>query len=102
MFVESDSGGNVPRFRYPTSNEILKADQVGVGMIEDGALCTLNAVGRNHRVANDSYGGSTDFAYCDGHVERSFIIKTIEQRRWGDRFWSMTGAGTAVLDEPFK
>lgn len=102
VYNEPALGGNIPRFRYPTSNEILKSEDLGVGMISDGALTTMNAVGRNHKVAKDAYGGSSDFAYCDGHVERSFLIKTIEQRRWGERFWSLTGSGTLVLDEPFK
>ena len=101
VYAEPKAGG-VPRFRYPTSNELLKEAQMGAGMIEDGSKTSLNAVGRNHKGSKDAWGGATDFAYCDGHVERSFVIKTIEQRRWGNKFWSLTGGGTEVLDEPFK
>ena len=44
----------------------------------------------------DKNGGAANFAYCDGHVELSTVLETIKKRRWGDRFYSLTGVATGV------
>jgi len=83
--------GTVARFFYPNEDRIRLNDELGEGEIEN-ADSTLNAVGRHHPGGKDKgYGGSTNFVYVDGHVERSTLLDTIRNRRWGDRFYSLTG-----------
>jgi len=83
------NAGSEPRFEYTPLSSILKQNQLGKNMIVDGNS-VLNAVGRHH-TPKDSYGGSADFVFVDGHVERTSLYKTVEKKRWGDRFYSITG-----------
>lgn len=91
--------GSTPRFFYPSVETRLKSgNALGVGMVEDAGT-TLNAVGRHHPGAkSEKYGGTANFVFVDGHVERSNIAKTIEERRWGERFFSMTGNNKVNLE----
>ena len=50
----------------------------------------LNAVGRHHP-GGDRLGGTANFLYCDGHVERKTILQTMVDREWGRRYYSLTG-----------
>lgn len=83
-------------FRYPTfepgsgSTDIRLNDDLGRGMIED-AQTVLNAVGRHHPPKGGAFGGTTNFTFLDGHVERLNITETVQKRLWGDRFFTMTG-----------
>ena len=56
----------------------------------------LNAVGRNHpgtaSAGSKSMGGTTNFLYCDGHVERKSIVETLNSKEWGAKFYSLGGA----------
>jgi prepilin-type N-terminal cleavage/methylation domain-containing protein/prepilin-type processing-associated H-X9-DG protein len=88
--------GNSARFQYPTENMILRRDQLGANMIEHPDS-SLNAVGRQHPGSKDKQiGGTANFAFVDGHVERMTVLESIKQRKWGDRFYSISG-GNAVL-----
>jgi prepilin-type N-terminal cleavage/methylation domain-containing protein/prepilin-type processing-associated H-X9-DG protein len=88
VYSEPTNGTN--RFQYPLEADIYSAnDQIPDGVIED-ANSPLNAVGRHHP-GKDSKGGTANFGYIDGHVEQSNILKTIKDRRWGNRFYSLTG-----------
>ena len=49
----------------------------------------LNAVGRH-------YNGRVNYLFVDGHVARLELRETIEEMKWGDRFYSLTGSGTKV------
>ncbi len=53
----------------------------------------LNAVARHHpgTSTNNEFWGSANFLYCDGHVARKGIMEALEQREWGDRYYSLTG-----------
>jgi prepilin-type N-terminal cleavage/methylation domain-containing protein/prepilin-type processing-associated H-X9-DG protein len=83
--------GTQPRYFYPAENRIRPIDEIGEGAIEN-ADCVLNAVGRSHPGGKDkAYGGSTNFVFMDGHIERTTLLETIRQRKWGDRFFSVTG-----------
>ena len=82
--------GSGPRFFYPPDSAILKNEQLGAGMIEDGNS-VLNAVGRHHPGGDRTYGGSANFAFVDGHVEQMTVRESIKNRLWGDRFYSLTG-----------
>jgi prepilin-type processing-associated H-X9-DG protein len=93
VFQEPNAGGGIARFRYPTPNEILSEANYTTDMISNNPM---SAVGRHHPGSKDAKGGQANFAYVDGHVEQSTILKTIENRRWGNKFYSLTGAGTDV------
>jgi prepilin-type N-terminal cleavage/methylation domain-containing protein/prepilin-type processing-associated H-X9-DG protein len=94
VYSEPNFGG-APRYRYPTEAMILPKDQLGANMIEHPDT-SLNAVGRQHPGSKDkAYGGTANFAFVDGHVERMTVLESIRQRKWGDRFYSITG-GNAV------
>jgi prepilin-type N-terminal cleavage/methylation domain-containing protein/prepilin-type processing-associated H-X9-DG protein len=84
--------GSTPRYFYPSVNSRLKENTaIGAGAIEDAGT-SLNAVGRHHPGAkSEKFGGTANFVFVDGHVERDTIVKTIEERRWGERFFSITG-----------
>lgn len=53
----------------------------------------LNAVGRHHPGPKmpDGMGGAANFVFCDGHVERDHVYNTLVERRWGDKYFSLTG-----------
>ncbi|MBL0927146.1 MAG: prepilin-type N-terminal cleavage/methylation domain-containing protein [Phycisphaerales bacterium] len=97
-YSQEDVGSGRAAFRYPTDREIRTLDEIGAGdnLIVDGN-CILNAAGRHHRGGPDRarMGGTANFVFCDGHVERMSILESVQRRLWGDRFYSMTG-NTAV------
>lgn len=99
-FIGLSSGVNVyseprnaaiPRFLYPNINSILPTLEIPDGVIDTASESTLNAVGRHHPGSKTSKGGQSNFAFVDGHVEQSTLVETIRKKRWGDRFWSITG-----------
>jgi len=55
----------------------------------------VNAVGRHHPTKYSAYerdyGGSANFLMCDGHVESMTVLQSLQQRKWGDRYYSLTG-----------
>jgi len=53
----------------------------------------INAVGRHHA------GGTANFMFLDGHVDRSTILDTMNERKWGDKFYAVTGPDTKVFDK---
>ena len=85
------SGSGAPRFFYPGETRIRDVATMGAGLIEDTGT-NLNAVGRHHPGAkSEKYGGTANFVFADGHVEREGLLKTIKERRWGERFFSISG-----------
>lgn len=97
IYSEPEGSGRA-RFEYPGENDILDEKAVPAGAIDEGTTTTLNAVGRTHKNIKDAKGGGANFAYVDGHVEQSTVLKTIKDRRWGNRFYSLTGGGTTIHD----
>jgi prepilin-type processing-associated H-X9-DG protein len=95
VYDEPDSH-DIPSFKYPDESDILRLDQLGDNMIDTGSSTALNAVGRHHPGGDKVYGGTANFVFVDGHVTNSTIIKTMRDRLWGDRFFSLTGRGTRV------
>jgi prepilin-type N-terminal cleavage/methylation domain-containing protein/prepilin-type processing-associated H-X9-DG protein len=75
----------------PTSqlDKLASAGAIG-GQINNQVL---NAVARHHPSAGteNEYWGTANFLYCDGHVARKGIMETLENREWGDRYYSLTG-----------
>ncbi len=65
-------------------------DTVGLIDGQGGTIMETNAVGRHHP-GGDKFGGTANFVYIDGHVERKTIHQTLEAREWGDHYWGLTG-----------
>jgi len=89
---DSSFGRGTARFVYPRLQDIMDPDKLigknGREVIADSTNPTttqLNAVGRHHP------GETSNFAYADGHVKRDRLEDTIRDRRWGQRFFSITG-----------
>lgn len=55
----------------------------------------INLIGRHHP-GGDEWGGTTDFTFVDGSVQRTTIIRTMRDRWWGDQFYSLKGEGTKI------
>ncbi|GJQ31128.1 MAG: hypothetical protein HBSAPP03_30120 [Phycisphaerae bacterium] len=90
----------VPRFLYARVSDLLDERDVPEGAIDTASASVLNAVGRHHQGSKDSKCGLANFSFVDGHVERSSVITTIEKKRWGDRFWSISGANRVNMTTP--
>jgi prepilin-type processing-associated H-X9-DG protein len=67
------------------------------GVIEGIGSPAVNAVGRHHP-GGDFLGGTTNFLYGDGHVDRKTVLETMRQREWGERFHSLTGPNTHITE----
>lgn len=59
-------------------------------LLAGGGYSQANAVGRHHP-GGDKLGGTANFLYADGHVERKTIRQTLESWEWGRRYYSLTG-----------
>lgn len=90
----------VPRFLYARVSDILDDRDVPEGAIDSASASVLNAVGRHHPGSKDAKGGQANFGFVDGHVERSTLLQTIEKKRWGDRFWSISGSDKVNMTTP--
>ncbi|MBX9735604.1 MAG: type II secretion system GspH family protein [Phycisphaerales bacterium] len=88
-------GGSQARFAYPDIAAILPSDQLGLNAIANNNS-SLNAVGRHHPGAVGRFGGTANFSFLDGHVERLKVQETVEKKLWGDKVYSLTGSGTKV------
>ena len=93
--TQEPATGGVPRFAY---YDVAQSSWTGtvfttrnpiVGAI-DSPDFRPHVIGRHHG-GRDSVGGSSNFLFVDGHVENTFVTETIRQRKWGTRFWSLTG-----------
>ncbi len=82
--------GGFARFLYPPKSSIYEQSSLGPNMISD-ANSTLNSVGRHHTGGDDTYGGTSNFVFADGHVARMTVLQSVEDRLWGDRFYSLSG-----------
>lgn len=91
-----------PGFRYGPPNDrtygllpFNQIDNANQSLIDVG-VSELNAVGRHHP-GRDDFGGKTNFMYVDGSVQRKFLINTLKDREWGDKYYGVTGRNE-VLD----
>ena len=86
---------NIPRYAYPDPEEFgevlstISNDQIGLIIGQGGSNSSLEAVG-------DAYNGKTNFGFIDGHVELDELINTLRERKWGERFYSMSGNNEVV------
>lgn len=78
-----------------------KSEVVGVpGLIEGARGGELNAVGRHHPGGDKEYGGTANFLYCDGHVERKTVMETMKRRDWGEKYYSLSGPNDILKGKP--
>ncbi|MEW6251316.1 MAG: prepilin-type N-terminal cleavage/methylation domain-containing protein [Planctomycetota bacterium] len=85
--------GSDPSLPYGLRPKALVDETIGV---IDGALGPeTNAVGRHHP-GGDRLGGTANFLYVDGHVERTTILETLKERRWGDKYYAITGNNIVI------
>ena len=92
IYREPGGSGSEPRFTYPDPDrDIVDEKQLGAGLIEDPRT-NLNAVSRKH-------GGKANFVFVDGHVALWDVRDTVTKRLWGDRFYSITGPNSVLIED---
>lgn len=84
-----------PGFTYGNPNSDFGLRPLSVveqasGLLSTSALNEANAVGRHHP-GGDRLGGTANFLYADGHIERKTIRQTLAAWEWGRRYYSLTG-----------
>ncbi len=110
VFYHLGSGGNEyqapetnPGFIYGKIGLPRTADDYGLlatGVVKNktnildytSGIAQINAVGRDHPGGGDqSFGGTANFTFLDNHVERMTPLQSLKQRKWGDRYYSLSG-----------
>jgi prepilin-type N-terminal cleavage/methylation domain-containing protein/prepilin-type processing-associated H-X9-DG protein len=94
VYNQPFGSGTNPAFGYPDPKtritKIAKAGEEIPAALGTGST-SLNAVGRHHPGKDANGGGSANFAFADTHVEQTTLTETIVKRRWGERFFSISG-----------
>lgn len=93
------AGAGNGRFRYPTEAQILPANADFNGVVEGIGGSPINIVGRQ-QPNKDKFGGGAQFAFVDGHVEQMTLWESIKAKKWGDKFWSITGDNRVDMTIP--
>lgn len=90
------------RFFYPSQQSILPTKDIPEGVLSTNQ--PWNAVGRRHEPSSGAFGGTSNFVFMDGHVDRFTLQETLDFRKrlWGDRVYTLTGSsvGTRVFIPP--
>ncbi|NLW87756.1 MAG: prepilin-type N-terminal cleavage/methylation domain-containing protein [Planctomycetes bacterium] len=82
-----------PGFKYDKASGdygLLPLSEISSGGNYIDSNREINAVGRHHP-GGDALGGTSNFLFADGHVEQKTILETMQQRQWGEKFYSVTG-----------
>lgn len=95
---EYSQGLNNPFFIYGSNQDretfgLLPQNEIRdtPGLIVGRAGGTeLNAVGRHHP-GGDRLGGTANFLYVDGGVDRVAVLQTLEKMEWGTKYWGLEG-----------
>jgi hypothetical protein len=111
-FNEYAASPNNPGFIYGTAGDqqtygVLSGahvrDQTNV-LDPTSGESQVNAVGRHHpggsdyiNAGDERFEGTANFLFIDGAVRRMNVWRTLENRLWGDRYYSLTGQN-AVLN----
>lgn len=99
---EYSISASVPLAATPIQS-LYTADQLAGHMAAGDSLIAdpqtqLNAVGRQHPGNYGKYGGTTNFIYVDGHVERKNVVQTMGASwEWGDAYYSLTGNNSVLF-----
>ncbi|GJM24324.1 MAG: hypothetical protein DHS20C16_07390 [Phycisphaerae bacterium] len=110
VFYHLGSGANEyqaaesnPGFIYGTVGLPRSAEDYGLlpsGIVKNktnildytSGIAQINAVGRDHPGGNDkNFGGTSNFTFLDNHVERMTPLQSLQTRKWGDRYYSLSG-----------
>jgi prepilin-type N-terminal cleavage/methylation domain-containing protein/prepilin-type processing-associated H-X9-DG protein len=92
-----------PDFQYgeqSAANYGLKAESAiaqSPNVVGGAVGIEINAIGRHHP-GGDKLGGTTNFLYVDGSVQRKTILDTMKKREWGRRYYSLSG-GNVVMTQ---
>ncbi len=55
-------------------------------------IAQINAVGRDHPGGTSkNFGGTANFTFMDNHVERMTPFASLRDRKWGNRYYSLSG-----------
>jgi prepilin-type processing-associated H-X9-DG protein/prepilin-type N-terminal cleavage/methylation domain-containing protein len=74
-------------FRYYRENEVYNDEE-----LRDNANGLIQFDDRNLNMVSREHNGRANFAFVDGHVELATLLETIQQDKWGTRFYSLTPA----------
>ncbi len=102
-FDEYSAASRSPGFIYG-----LQSDQTTYGLLplaevrdkvnildHTSGISQINAVGRHHPCQNETYsakyGGVANFLFCDGHAEPMSLLDSLHKRKWGERYYSLSG-----------
>lgn len=82
--------GDAPYYGLLSKTEVEEA----TNLINTPGLNEANCVGRHHSggVTDPYIGGSANFLYADGHVERKSVLQTFQNWEWGTRFYAINGS----------
>ena len=87
-FIYGVTTGDLTKYGLIDKN---KLESHPIGLIDGaGGVPETNAVGRHHP-GGDQLGGTANFLYVDGHVERRTILQTLKDREWGAKYYALTG-----------
>lgn len=70
--------------------ESLSKIEEDQGQADNYSYQEANFIGRHHP-GEDQFGGTANFLFCDGHVNRTNVVKTLSGREWGSKFYAITG-----------
>ncbi len=84
----------------PGFDLVPKRDLGNAALFDSPTYQRANFVGRHHPGGDDVYGGTANFVYVDGHIDRKTAYQSLKLREWGDRYWSVTGKSDVVLHAP--
>ncbi len=66
-------------------------------------VAQINAVGRHHPGGDKrhpEFGGTANFLFCDGHVDPMTVLESVHRRRWGNRYYSLSGNSEVLNMDP--
>lgn len=98
VYLQPD-GGATPAFMYPARTTIIPMTGIREDMLGFGRN-PINAVGRTHPGGGKWIGGTSNFVFVDGHVERMSVLDSLEKKLWGEKFFSLTGGNISVRMTP--
>jgi len=94
-----------PGFMYGTKRRSSSASDFGVvdfktfrklsNVLKNApAVSQINAVGRHHPGGEKRFGGTANFLMADTHVEKMTPLQSMEQKKWGEKYYALTGDNT--------
>lgn len=91
--------GTVGNAKTPQEYGILPLSQVRTKtniLDYTSGIAQINAVGRSHPGGDKLFGGTSNFLFVDTHVERLTAFDSMRNRKWGDRYYALSGANEVL------